>query len=98
MRSDDEAVRLAAVWEGFDRLLGSAPLSVDSTSTKIEHNIQQLYLTAVQEANRLPDPRAPVDVTPAADAGDGAVEWCPPVGPCARCDGGVAPGLSASWR
>jgi hypothetical protein len=38
MRSDDEAIRLAAVKGGFDRLLGRAPLSVDSTSTKIEHN------------------------------------------------------------
>jgi hypothetical protein len=39
MRSDDEAIRLRAVKEGFDRLLGRAPLSVDSTSTKIDQNI-----------------------------------------------------------
>jgi hypothetical protein len=71
MRSDDEAIRLAAVKEGFDRLLGRAPLSVDSTSTKVEHSIQQLYLTAVQAANRHPDPRASVP-----DAGNSiTIEW-----------------------
>jgi hypothetical protein len=76
MRSDDEAIRLAAVKEGLDRLLGRAPLSVDSTSAKVEHNIQQLYLTAVQAANRQPDPGAPIDVTLAPDAGSGAAtEW-----------------------
>jgi hypothetical protein len=69
MRSDDEAIRLAAVKEGFDRLLGRAPLSVDSTSTsRVEHDIGMLYLTALKAANEMPDPRAPVDVTPVPDA------------------------------
>jgi hypothetical protein len=76
MRSGDEAIRLAAVKEGFDRLLGRAPLSVDNTNTKIEHSIQELYLTAIQAANAEPDPCAPVDVTPVPDAGNGAsTEW-----------------------
>src|SRR6516164_4097367 len=63
LRSDDEAIRLAAVKEGFDRLLGKAPIAVDSTSTStriIENNIQALYLSAVQQANQRPPP---VDVT-----------------------------------
>jgi hypothetical protein len=76
MRSDDEAIRLAAVKEGFDRLLGKAPIAVDSTSTStriIENNIQALYLSAVQEANRRPPP---VDVTAVPDApNDAAREW-----------------------
>jgi hypothetical protein len=74
MRSDDEAIRLAAVKEAFDRLLGRAVQSLDTTSTRttlVEH-VQQLYLTAVQRANRqLP----PIDVTPVPDAGNGATEW-----------------------
>jgi hypothetical protein len=53
--------------------LGRAPLSVDSTSTKVEHNIQQLYL---QAPNRQPDPRVSIDVTAAPHAGNGAtIEW-----------------------
>jgi hypothetical protein len=75
LRSDDEAIRLAAVKEGFDRLLGRAPLSVDSTSTKVEHSIQQLYLQAVIEANQRPDPRAPVDVASVPDARDSTTDW-----------------------
>jgi hypothetical protein len=70
IRSDDEAIRLAAVKEAFDRLLGKAPIAVDSTSTRhIETNIQALYLSAVQEANRRADPRAPVEL--GADRHDG---------------------------
>ena len=77
LRSDDEAIRLAAVKEGFDRLLGKAPLAVDSTSSsRVEHDIGMLYLTALKAANEMPDCRAPVDVAPAPDAGNGgAIEW-----------------------
>jgi hypothetical protein len=75
MRSDDEAIRLASVKEAFDRLLGRAPLAVDSTSTKVEHTIQELYLTALKAANEQPDAGAPIDVT-LPDAGNGATtEW-----------------------
>jgi hypothetical protein len=74
-QSPNEATRLAAIREALDRLLGKAPLAVDSsTSDAVVTNIQQLFLTAVQEANRRPDPR-PIDVTPAPDARDGAIEW-----------------------
>jgi hypothetical protein len=74
MRSNDEAIRLAAVKEGFDRLLGRAPMSVDTTSTKtIEHNIQQLYLRAVIAANQEPPP---TDITAVPEASNGATtEW-----------------------
>jgi hypothetical protein len=78
MKSDDEGIRLAAVKEAFDRVLGRAVQSMDTTSTRttlVEHSIQQLYLSAVREVNRQPDPRAPVDVTPVPDAGNGAIEW-----------------------
>jgi hypothetical protein len=77
LRSEDEAIRLAAVKEGFDRLLGRAPLSVDSTSTsRVEHDIGMLYVTALKAANEMPDPRAPVDVTPASDArNSGTTDW-----------------------
>jgi hypothetical protein len=81
MGSDDEWVKLAALKEGFDRMLGRAPMSVDTTSTKtVEQRIQQLYLAAVIEANSRPDPRtveasAVTDVTPEPDAGNSSIEW-----------------------
>jgi hypothetical protein len=74
IRSDDEAIRLAAIKEGFDRLLGKAPIALDHTEPegRAREAIQQLYLTAVQAANR---PSDPIDVTPVPDARDGATEW-----------------------
>jgi hypothetical protein len=76
-RSPDPAIRLAALKESFDRLVGRAPMSVSTTNTRhIETSIQQLYLTAVMRANAEPDPRAPVDVTLPPDAGNGtSIEW-----------------------
>ena len=74
VRSDDEAIRLAALKEAFDRLLGKAAIAINDSEAEARATeaIQQLYLTAVQEANRRP---APIDVTPVPDAGDGATEW-----------------------
>jgi hypothetical protein len=74
MKSSDEGIALAACKEMLDRLLGRPPLSMDSTNTKIEHSIQQLYLT-LKAANEQPDPGALVDAT-LPDAGNGATtEW-----------------------
>ena len=74
VRSDDEAIRLAALKEAFDRLLGKAPIAIDDTvaEDRAKEAIQQLYLTALQAANR---PSDPIDVTPVPDARDGATEW-----------------------
>jgi hypothetical protein len=55
-RSPNEAIRLAAIREFFDRLLGKPPVAVAVDNTAA-HNIQQLYLTALQAANRESDPR-----------------------------------------
>jgi hypothetical protein len=56
VRSPNEATRLAAIREAFDRLLGKPPVAVDSTVTKFD--MGALYLQAVQAVN------APIDVTP----------------------------------
>jgi hypothetical protein len=61
VRSPNEAIRLAAIREAFDRLLGKPPVAVAVDSTAA-HSIQQLYLTAVQAANREHDPRV-IDAT-----------------------------------
>jgi hypothetical protein len=76
-RSPNEATRLAAVREFFDRLIGKAPLAVDTTVTKVD--IGQLYLQALKQANR-PPAEAAIDVTPAPDAPAGVecnstTEW-----------------------
>jgi hypothetical protein len=47
--SKSETVRLAALHEFFDRMLGKAPVAVDSTVVKFD--IGQLYLSALQRAN-----------------------------------------------
>jgi hypothetical protein len=62
VRSPDEEMRLAAIREFFDRMLGKPPVAVNSAVTKID--MGALYLAAVKSAN------APiVDVTPTpADA------------------------------
>jgi hypothetical protein len=49
-RSPNEATRLAAIREAFDRLLGKPPVAVDTTVAKLD--IGALYLQAVQAANR----------------------------------------------
>jgi hypothetical protein len=61
-RSPNEATRLAAVREFFDRLVGKPPVAVDSTVTKLD--IGQLYLAAVQAANAPPG-EAAINITPA---------------------------------
>jgi hypothetical protein len=60
VRSPNEATRLAAIREAFDRLLGKPPVAVDSTVTKID--MGALYLQALQAAN------SPIDVTPTPSA------------------------------
>jgi hypothetical protein len=58
VRSPNEATRLAAIREFFDRLLGKPPVAV-AVNNAVEHDIQQLYLTAVMAANQAPRPDAP---------------------------------------
>jgi hypothetical protein len=60
-QSENEAVRLAAIREALDRLLGKPPLAVDTTVQKID--LGQLYLEAVKKVNEPPM----VDATPLAD-------------------------------
>jgi hypothetical protein len=61
VRSPNEATRLAAIREAFDRLLGKAPIAVDSTVAKVD--LGALYLQALQAANGM-TPTAPIDITP----------------------------------
>jgi hypothetical protein len=61
VRSQDETVRLAAIKEAFDRLMGKAPLAIDSTVAKID--MGALYLAAVKSGNT-PASDAAIDVTP----------------------------------
>jgi hypothetical protein len=58
----------------LDRLLGRAPLSVDTTSTsRVEHDIRALYLRAVIAANQEP---LPTNITAAPETSSGATtEW-----------------------
>jgi hypothetical protein len=77
VRSQNEQTRLAAVQVAFDRLLGKAPLAVDTTVAKVD--LGALYLAAVQAANGLP-PNDPIDITPAPDAPAGdecnnTIDW-----------------------
>jgi hypothetical protein len=77
VRSPNEATRLSAVREFFDRLVGKPPVAVDTTVTKVD--IGQLYLQAVKQANR-PPAEAAIDATPAPDGPAGvecnsATEW-----------------------
>ena len=60
VRSPNEAIRLAAIREAFDRLLGKPPVAV-AVDNSVEHSIQQLYLTALQAANRELRPDAPTE-------------------------------------
>jgi hypothetical protein len=61
MRSPNEATRLAAIREFFDRLLGKPPVAVAVNNTA-EHDIRELYLRAVILANQEPRPDAPAEV------------------------------------
>jgi hypothetical protein len=70
LRSKDQDVQLAAAREMLDRLLGKAPIAVDSTSTKFDY--QAMFLGALQAANREPNPKEIEGVT-------GANEGQPPV-------------------
>jgi hypothetical protein len=74
--SADPRVALAAAQEILNRVYGKPLQSVESDVRTFD--MQKLYLTAVQAANRVP-PTAPIDVTPAPDAAAGAefnsTEW-----------------------
>jgi hypothetical protein len=48
-QSSNESVRLGAIKECLDRLIGRSPIFVDSVSAKVD--IGQLYLPALQRAN-----------------------------------------------
>jgi hypothetical protein len=63
LKSENEATRLAAVKEYFDRLVGKPLQSVDSETRTVD--IGALYLQAVQQAQ--PPPNAVVDITPRSD-------------------------------
>lgn len=65
VRSPNEATRLAAIREAFDRLLGKPPVAVDSTVTKVD--LGQLYLQAMQAANS-----AAIDITPTPQTDESA--------------------------
>jgi hypothetical protein len=47
--SENESVRLAAIKECLDRLIGRSPIFVDSVTAKVD--IGALYLRALQQAN-----------------------------------------------
>jgi hypothetical protein len=64
-RSPNEATRLAAIREAFDRLLGKPPVAVDTTVAKFD--IGKLYLEAVKLANQLAPSEAAIDAAPADD-------------------------------
>jgi hypothetical protein len=75
VRSPNEATRSAAIREALDRLLGKAPIAVDSTVTKFDvgASIQALYLSALQQANKPAEPKTiegtgAIDITPSPQA------------------------------
>jgi hypothetical protein len=77
VRSPNEATRLAAIREAFDRLLGKPPVAVDTTVAKLD--IGALYLQAMKLANAPPS-EAAIDITPAPDAPAGVecnstIQW-----------------------
>jgi hypothetical protein len=51
--SKNESVRLAAIRECLDRLIGRSPIFVDSVTAKVD--IGQLYLSALRRANGVDD-------------------------------------------
>jgi hypothetical protein len=72
VRSPNEATRLAAIREAFDRLLGKSPIAVDSTVVKAD--IGALYLQAMQRVNQQHQAAIDLDET-AANAADRADTW-----------------------
>jgi hypothetical protein len=68
MRSPNGTLRLAAIHEYYDRLLGKPPVAVDTTVAKFD--IGQLYLEAVKTANQRPRSEAAIDVSPAGEHAD----------------------------
>jgi hypothetical protein len=48
-QSSNESVRLAAIKECLDRLIGRSPIFVDSVTTKVD--IASLYLQALQRSS-----------------------------------------------
>jgi hypothetical protein len=64
--SKNESVRLAAVKECLDRLIGRSPIFVDSVSAKVD--IGAMYLAALQRANSHAAPSEPVVEGKANDA------------------------------
>ena len=73
LRSKDEDVQLAAAKEMLDRLLGKAPIAVDSTSTKFDY--QAMFLKALQLANSEPNPREIEGVTGANEGQPSVSDW-----------------------
>jgi hypothetical protein len=71
LRSDDQRVRMAAVREGLDRLLGRAALCFDDgeAEARAREKIGAFYVQALELANR---PSDPIDVTPQAVAAENA--------------------------
>jgi hypothetical protein len=67
VRSPNETMRLAAIREFFDRVLGKPPIAVDSTVTRFD--LGEAYLRALQLVNR------PIDVTPADELTDQTDQW-----------------------
>jgi hypothetical protein len=65
-RSPNEAIRLAAIREFFDRTLGKPAIAVDSTVTKFD--MGALFLDVVKNAGR----PAPIDITPPDNSTDQA--------------------------
>ena len=59
--SKNESVRLVAIKECLDRLIGPSPIFVDSVSAKID--VAQLYLNAMRKANS--------DIASSEQAGEG---------------------------
>jgi hypothetical protein len=52
-KSPNESIRLQAIREILDRLLGKPAISVDTTHTRVD--VAQLYLRALKQANGVTD-------------------------------------------
>jgi hypothetical protein len=67
MRSPNGTLRLAAIHEYYDRLLGKPPVAVDTTVAKFD--MGKLYLEALKLVNQPPSEGA-IDITPPAEQAD----------------------------
>jgi hypothetical protein len=65
-QSSNETIRLQALREILDRLLGKPPVAIDSTVVRAD--IGAMYLAALQRANSHTVPREPVVEGKANDA------------------------------